>query len=412
VDLTPYARRSRVADEIVKELRVETGRLEGFEKISYQIDAGGPPVGRPVTIRVVGSDDKMRRALTDSLSAFMSKIDGVKDIDRNDKLGKQQVRLNIDYDRLSRLGLNVQDLAQSVRIAYDGELVTSIRYGDEDVDFRVILEKEARKDPRLLGNLLIPNSTGRLIPLQEVVALETGPGPSSYYHFDGERTTTVTADVEKDRVTPLEVAGAVLGNFDLDREWPGMRFVVGGEAEETAESFRSLFIAFAVAMIAIFFVLSLLFGSFTQPFLVMAAIPFGIISVVIAFALHGEPLGFLAMMGLIGLSGVVVNDSLVLVNHINELRRENPEETIITLTARGAANRLRAVTLTTITTVVGLLPLAYGIGGSDPFIAPMALALGYGLLFATPLTLLLIPCLYVVRTDIFRLFRWVFRRGG
>jgi multidrug efflux pump subunit AcrB len=411
VDLTPYAQRSRVADDIVRDLREKTDRLEGFDRISYQIDAGGPPVGRPVTIRVVGSDDDMRRALTDSLIAYISDIDGVKDIDRNDKLGKQQVLLDIDYERLSSLGLTVQDVAQSVRIAYDGELVTSIRYGDEDVDFRVLLEEEARKDLRLLGDLLVPNNTGRPIPLSQVVTLDVGPGPSSYYHFDRERTTTVTADVEKDKVTPLEVVGAALAHFDLDREWPGMRFVVGGEAEETAESFRSLFIAFIIAVIAIYFVLTLLFESFTQPIMVMFAIPFGIISVVIAFALHGEPLGFLAMMGLIGLTGVVVNDSLVLVNHINELRKAHPDESVVQIAAQGAADRLRAVTLTTITTVVGLLPLAYGIGGSDPFIAPMALALGYGLLFATPLTLLLIPCLYVVRTDVFFVFRWLFRMG-
>jgi multidrug efflux pump subunit AcrB len=410
VDLTPYAQRSRVADEIVRDLRSKTDRLEGFEQISYEIDAGGPPVGRPVTIRVVGSDDDMRRALTDSLIGFISAIDGVTDIDRNDRLGKQQVRLNIDYDRLSNLGLTVQDLAESVRIAYDGQLVTSIRYGAEDVDFRVILEPEARKDLRLLGDLLIPNSSGRMIPLREVVTLEVGPGPASYYHFDRERTTTVTADVKKDKVTPLEVVSAAVAHFDLDREWPGIRFVVGGEAEETAESFRSLLIAFVIAVIAIYFVLSLLFESFTQPFMVMVAIPFGVISVVIAFALHGEPFGFLAMMGLIGLSGVVVNDSLVLVNHINELRKTQPDESVVRLAAQGAADRLRAVTLTTITTVVGLLPLAYGIGGSDPFIAPMALALGYGLLFATPLTLMLIPCLYVVRTDAFAVLHWLFRR--
>jgi multidrug efflux pump subunit AcrB len=196
-----------------------------------------------------------------------------------------------------------------------------------------------------------------------------------------------------------------VGHFDLNRDWPGMRFVIGGEAEETASSFRSLFIAFGIAVIAIFFVLSLLFDSFTQPLMVMIAIPFGIVAVIIAFALHGEPLGFLALMGLVGLTGVVVNDSLVLVSHVNELRRQHPDKRVIEVVSIGTANRLRAVTMTTLTTVAGLLPLAYGIGGSDPFIAPMALALGYGLLFATPLSLVFVPSLYVVRDDIFRLIR-------
>jgi multidrug efflux pump subunit AcrB len=411
VDLTPYAQRDRVADEIVADLRRKTDTLKGFGNIYFNIDAGGPPVGRPVTIRVVGSDDPMRRQLTDSLIAYMGTLEGVQDIDRNDKSGKRQVELKIDYDRLSRLGLTVEDVAQTVRIAYDGDIVTSVRYGDEDVDYRVLFEEEARADPESLSDLLIANAQGRLIALRDVATLQIGPGPSSYYHYDRDRATTVTADVAKGTTTPLGVVQAAVGHFDLDRDWPGMRFVVGGEAEETAESFRSLFIAFIIAIVGVYFVLALLFNSFTQPVMVMIAIPFGIISVIIAFALHAEPLGFLAMMGLIGLSGVVVNDSLVLVNHINELHKTHPDRPILELAAQGAADRLRAIILTTITTVVGLLPLAYGIGGSDPFIAPMALALGYGLLFATPLTLVLIPCLYVVRTDLFRLFRWLFRRS-
>lgn len=189
-----------------------------------------------------------------------------------------------------------------------------------------------------------------------------------------------------------------------------MRLSIGGEAEETAKSFRSLFIAFIIAIVAIYFILMLLFNSATQPFMVMVAIPFGIIAVIIAFAVHGQSLGFLAMMGLVGLTGVVVNDSLVMVDHINQLRKQKPDEPILRVVAEGTANRLRAIIMTTLTTVVGLIPLAYGIGGSDPFIAPMALALGYGLLFATPLTLVLVPSLYVVRTDIFKLFRKIFRR--
>jgi multidrug efflux pump subunit AcrB len=189
-----------------------------------------------------------------------------------------------------------------------------------------------------------------------------------------------------------------------------MRFIVGGEAEETAESFRSLYIAFGIAVIAIFLVLMLLFNSVTQPFIVMVAIPLGIIGVIIAFALHGQPLSFLALMGLVGLSGVAVNDSLVMVNHINKLREERPAEPVLEVIARGAADRLRAIVMTTLTTAVGLIPLVYGIGGSDPFIAPMALALGYGLLFATPLTLAFVPCVYAVRVDLLSAVGRIFQR--
>ncbi|NIW39457.1 MAG: AcrB/AcrD/AcrF family protein [candidate division Zixibacteria bacterium] len=412
VNLSPYARRDRNAEQIVEELRDRTDRLEGFDKIFYNIEAGGPPVGMPITLRIVGSDDEMRRRLTDSIITYMQTIQGVKDIDRNDKLGKMQVELKPQYEKLSRLGLTVADIATTVRTAYDGDIATNVRYGEQDVDFRVIMEDDARESIDFLAELLIPNRTGRLIELGEVAEFSTSPGPGNYYHYNGERTTIVTSDLDKDLAAPLEVTNQIQDHFNLDQDWPGMRMVIGGESEETSKSFRSLFIAFAIAVIAIYFVLILLFDSVTQPLMVLVAIPFGIISVILAFALHAEPLGFLALMGLVGLTGVVVNDSLVMVNHINGLRRKSPEKPIIDIVSQGASDRLRAIIMTTLTTVVGLLPLAYGIGGSDPFIAPMALALGYGLLFATPLTLALVPSLYVIRTDIIKLFRRIFRRAA
>jgi multidrug efflux pump subunit AcrB len=132
----------------------------------------------------------------------------------------------------------------------------------------------------------------------------------------------------------------------------------------------------------------------------MIAIPFGIIGVIIAFGAHGEPFSFVALMGVVGLSGVVVNDSLVLVNHLNRLRREGNFENIRQLVSNGTANRLRPIIMTTLSTVVALLPLAYGLGGTALFMSPMALALGWGLVFATPLTLVLLPCLYVIGNDI------------
>jgi multidrug efflux pump subunit AcrB len=409
VNLTPFAERARIADEIVDQLRDGTDRLEGFDKIVYYIDAGGPPVGRPITFRVVGDDDEVRAALADSVVAFFASFNGVKDIDRDDKPGKDQVEIKIDYDKLARVGLTVADIAANVRFAYDGEIVTDVRYGDEDVDFRVQLQERARRDPAFLRELLVPNRQGRMIAIKDVARLETGPGPSNFYHFDGDRAITVTADVEKGVTTPLKATESALAHFDLNADWPGMEFVIGGEAEETQDSMASLARAFLVAVIGIYFVLILLFNSFTQPFLVMVAIPFGIMGVIVAFAFHGDDLGFLAMMGVVGLSGIVVNDSLVLVNHVNRLRRARPDASIKDLVSQGASDRLRAVLLTTVTTVVGVLPLAYGIGGSDPFIAPMALALGWGILFASPLTLGLVPCLYVIGEDMKRGFGFVFR---
>jgi multidrug efflux pump subunit AcrB len=405
VALTPYSERTRTADEIVEELRLKTDKLEGIEKIVFEVEGGGPPLGRPIDLRVVGSDDEKRKELADQVEQYLSTIDGVKDIGRDDKPGKQQIEIKINYDRLARLGLTVADVARNVRIAYDGEVVTSLRDGDEDVNFRVQLAEIAREDVSYLRNLSIPNQQGRLIKLREVARLETGPGPTAYQHFNGERVTGIVGDVDQDITTPLEVTSAVLEHFDMEEDWPGLKLLVGGEAEESERAVVNLSVTFIIAFLGIYFLLVLLFSSFTQPFLVIVAIPFGIVGVIIAFALHGEPIGFFALIGTIGLAGIVVNDSLVLVSHLNALRKQKPDATILDVVSEGTSNRLRAIILTSITTVCGLLPLAYGIGGMDVWMAPMALALGYGIVFATPLTLVLIPCLYVISNDIRKIFK-------
>lgn len=404
VALTPFANRDRTADEIVEGLRADTDKLEGFERINYKIDSGGPPVGRPIMIRIVGNNDTQRTALADEIFDFVRSLDGTKDVDRDDKEGKAQVEIKPDYEKLARIGISVADVARNVRIAYDGEVAGTVRYGDEDVDFRVIFQEEVRKDPEYLKELMLPNKQGNLTPLGLVAGFVDAPGPANINHFKGDRTTTITGDVDQDVTTPLLVSEAVREKFNVGRDYPGLQLIIGGEAQESQESLNELFIIMGIAILGVYFLLVLLFDSLWQPFMVMIAIPFGLLGVIVGFAVHSVPLSFLAMTGIIGLAGVVVNDSLVLVNHVNNLREEFPDRPMAELVAKGTSNRLRAVLLTTTSTVVGLMPLAYGIGGADPYMGPMALALGWGLLFATPLTLLLLPSLYLIGEDISRLF--------
>ena len=404
VKLTPYGTRDRSADEIVADIREKATAISGVQQTTFFIESGGPPVGKPVTIRVVGSDDALRTAFADSVFSYLESIDGVTDPDRDDKEGKEQIEISIRHDRLSRLGLSVADIARTVRTAYDGQVVTSVRYGEEEVDFRVMLQKFARKKLEYLQELSIPNKTGRLIPLKEVADFKQGSGPSIFHHYDGERSVTISADVQQDAITPIEVMQKVESHFAGTRDFPGVKLVFGGEAQESEESLRGLFVAFGIAAFGIYFLLILLFNSLTQPLLVMMSIPFAIIGVVIAFALHGEVFSFLGLLGVVGMAGVVVNDSLVLVNYLNELYKSGKNVDIPALVAKGTADRLRAILLTTVTTAAGLLPLAYGIGGTDASMMPMALALGWGLLLATPLTLVLIPCLYLIGFDLRNLF--------
>jgi multidrug efflux pump subunit AcrB len=264
----------------------------------------------------------------------------------------------------------------------------------------VLLEEGARVKEGYLNNLLVTNRRGKLIPLGKVASFKEGIGTKEIKHFDGERALTITGDVDKSITTPLKVMQIIEEKYKGNRDYPGVRIYVGGEAEETSESLKSLALTFTISAIAIYFLLIILFNSFLQPFYVMVAIPFGVVGVIISFAFHGEPLGFLAILGVVGLAGVVVNDSLVLVDHLNKLRTDHPEKGLIEIISQGSANRLRAIIITTVTTVAGLLPLAYGIGGLDPIMIPMALALGYGLVFSTVLVLILVPCVYMVGEEL------------
>ena len=410
VFLTPFATRERNADTIVEDLRQRGDSIAEIERLVFIIDSGGPPVGRPITIRVVGSDDQMRAELAREVNARLARQEGVKDIDRDDKKGKEQINVDIDFIRLADADLSVSDIARNVRLAFDGEVVTSVRYGDEDVDFRVLFEETARSSVDTLADLIIPNTRGDFIRLEEVAEFNIDAGPSNIYHFDNERAITITADVIKGVTTPLAATGKLIEGIDIDNDWPGMRLVVGGEAEESAESMGSLVVAFLAAAVGIYLLLLLLFDSTTQPIMVMIAIPFGLVGVIIAFALHQQSFGFLAMLGVVGLTGIVVNDSLILVNLVNRLKETHPEISPHDRIVDSAKTRLRPIVLTSITTVAGLLPMAYGLGGSDPFSAPMALAMGYGILFATPITLILIPCLLAVIDDLHAMTARLFNR--
>ena len=187
---------------------------------------------------------------------------------------------------------------------------------------------------------------------------------------------------------------------NLEAEFPGYTLNYSGQNKETMLSLFSLLRAFVIAVLIIFLILATLFKSLLQPFIVMLTIPFALIGVVFAFIIHFEPLSFLALLGLVGLCGIVVNDSIVLVDFINRLRRDNKNAPLIQIIKQAGQLRFRPVILTTITTVAGLGTVAYGIGGSDPFLKPMALAISWGLLFATFLTLIVIPCVYLISEDI------------
>lgn len=394
------------AGELV--LRVENGRMrilnKGYreiEKIEFKQAGGGPPVGAPVQIEVRGEDFAILREIAEIVKEKLYSINGVYDIRDNWEEGKEEFHVVIDERRASMAGISVSQIATTLQAAFEGRVATSIKKADEEIDIRVIFPENLREKLSSLNKVMIRNSIGNLVPITALAGFEKHPGVSLITHKDNRRTIYVKANINESKNSSVQVNTEIL---DLMRpvmqKYPEYNLVGGGEYEDTQESMQDLGTSALIALLSIAGILVLLFGNLRQPRVIMSAIPLGMVGVSIAFYLHKVSVqpdlvfSFLATMGVIGLTGVVVNDSIVLVDFINRLRRSgmNLHDAVV-----GAGIfRLRAVILTTVTTVFGLLPTAYGIGGNDPFLRPMALAMAWGLGFATVTTLVVIPVYYTV----------------
>jgi len=254
-----------------------------------------------------------------------------------------------------------------------------------------------------LGELLIATPTGEIIPLRDVAEVREERGYVEVRRFDGERAITVNASVDSDRTTAVEVNQALIATFaGIESMFPGYRLDFRGEFDQIQESFADLVQLFVIGVFLIYVILATQFKSFLQPVIILLAVPFGIIGAMIGLLAVGATLSMIAMFGIVALAGIVVNDSIVLIDFINRYRRNGSGRWRAIL--RGAGVRLRPILLTTITTVCGLIPMAIGLGGKSPIWMPLASTIIFGLTFATLLTLFVMPALYAITTDINALF--------
>ncbi len=416
ITLIPKSERSSTAQDIIAELRkaINVNRLPQFTKIKMSAARMGPPIGEAFNVKIIGNNEQSVDSVRAEIQAFLATIVGVKDIGSDQIEGKKELVLKFDYERLAELGLTVQDVASTVRTAYDGTIATSIQTTDERLDFRVKVDDSFQIDEGFLLQLLILSSQGRLIRLGDVASIESQEGKANINHHNGNRAVTVTANVDEEVIISSQVTSMVMDEFnDVPQRFPGIYLQVGGEAEETVMSLDDLTMAYAIAILLIYFILIVLFKSLSRPFVILLTVPFGIIGALLAFTAHGIPLTFMGIIGIIGLSGVVVNDSIVMVDFINKASSKQSASTakqMIAAITTGAKKRLRPVILTTVTTVAAVMPTVYGIGGSSQMIVPVVMAMAYGLLFATSLTLIFTPSLYMVDMDLRRVFGRIARR--
>ncbi len=380
--------------DVFKPLEGRLTNLE-FEKL-----AGGPPVGKPVAIEIKGDDFNTLQKIGLEYKDVLAKLPGVVDIGDDFNEGKDEIRVTVNESLASFAGVSVQSVSLAINTALQGAVSTKIKRADEEVDVRVRFPEQYRNSLSHLDDVYVNNLSGNLIPVSRLTDFTRSPGRASINHLDGKRLLTITANIDETMTTSRKVnTDAKVLAGDIIKKYPGYTVRFSGENKDTEESMASLGRAFGVGLIIIYMILASLFKSLTQPFIVMSAIPFAVIGVIFAFLLHGQPLSFLSFLGIIGLAGVVVNDSIVLVDCANQLKLENPNYKSYDLLMETGSIRLRAVILTTVTTVLGLLPTAYGIGGRDPFLVPMALAFGWGLAFATFITLIMVPVFYLTTYD-------------
>jgi multidrug efflux pump subunit AcrB len=419
VELREDSTGRRPTSEIIEELR-ERYRVPppGVESLDVTQPQAGP-AGRAIDIAVRGPDSRVLEELADELQQQLRGMAGVRDVHDDWEPGKREVRLRLT-DAGRSYGFDEALLASEMRAAFEGTRWASVRRGKDDVEVVVKLPEEAREERGMLERLWVGLPAGvdagaaaaaagvdpdrRRVPLGLVAELEERPGPSAISRDDGERSIRVMADVNKAEGNAREITAKILADWaDLPRERPGYSLEFKGEHQDNAESMAGLTRSLLVAVLVIYLILATFFRSLLQPLVIMLAIPFGALGMILGHWLMGRPLSFLSLMGFVALAGIVVNDSLILIQFVNLRRREGMD--LFAALRLAGRQRFRPILLTSITTMLGLSPLAMFATGQARFLQPMAITIFFGLAFSTVLILIVIPSVYAIVEDVVVLAR-------
>jgi len=390
--LRPQDVLARVADNLN-----EFARMNPRDVVALRIESEryGPPIGRPVEVRIQSEDFAVNKRIADEIKGYLATIPGVRAIDDNLKEGPREIRLEIDDERAGQYGLTFEDLARALRSANDGVVSSSFRSPSavEDDDIRVLLEPGQRDRILDLLEVEVRGGEDQLVRLADVANLDVTRGYLAYRRVDAKRAVTVFADVDDDLATSISVNLDLEAQFaDIVSRYPEVDLVYGGEYQESNESIASTVAAFPVALLLIYMLLATLFRSYSQPFIVLTSVPLGFAGIIFGVGIMDYKISFNLLYAAVGLAGVVVNDALVLVDFINRARRDGMP--MLEAVSQAGVQRLRPVILTTMTTVVALLPMALGLQGSSKSYGPFASSIAFGLLFAMIGTLFVIPLSY------------------
>ncbi|SER81722.1 Multidrug efflux pump subunit AcrB [Vreelandella subterranea] len=392
LEIAPESLEDWPPSRVAREWRALTGDLLGAQSVRFASDAGGPGSGAALSLRLSHPDTQVLEEAANQLADSLSNY-GLIDIDSGLGDGKPQLEMRLSSEGRS-LGLTGSDLAQALRGTLQGATALEQFVGRSEVSVEVRLPEENRNSLNELYRLPVRTPDGLSVPLSRVADIALGQASSGLERINGRRVITVTADAEDDLPINQVLATLQTDVFpDLEANWPGLEVTLGGRQQDTADNLAALRTAMWLMIAALYALLAIPFKSYLQPLLVMAAIPFGIVGAIGGHMLMGFGLSIISLLGMLALSGVVINDALVLIDYANRKRREGmaAREAIVA----AATRRLRPIMMTTLTTFLGLAPMILETSRQARFMIPMAISLGFGMLFATLILLILVPCLYL-----------------
>ena len=395
--MKPPDEREMSAQEVIELWRDQIGDIPGVDQITFEAERGPGGYRQDITVDLSHADIAMLEAASEAFVARMKAFDATRDVSDNYNRGKAQ----IDFVLLPegrKLGLTAAEVGQQVRDAFFGALAVRQLRGTNEVEVRIKLPEAQRESLYHLEDFLVRTPEGLEVPLLDVVEVREGEAFTSINRRDGRRVVSVGMDAQ-----PANAVGRVLEAIntevlpELQADFPGLTYSFEGSQADMRESVQSLWGGFLLALLVIYGLLAVAFNSYVQPLIVMGAIPFGLVGGVIGHILLGYDLSLVSLMGVIALAGVVLNGSLIMVDYAN---RNRAGATAFDAVTAAGIRRFRPIVLTTLTTFGGLMPIILETSRQAYQLIPMAISLGFGIVFATAIILVLVPCLYLILEDI------------
>ncbi|UCH47020.1 MAG: efflux RND transporter permease subunit [Betaproteobacteria bacterium] len=393
VSLNPREGELRGVDEVIAAMRDDVASNNGDAVVTFTRISGGPPLTKPVSVKVRGDEFGELRKATDYLAGYLSTIEGVSDITDDDSPGRDQLTLRLNLEALQQSGLNAATVARTIRLYVDGEVVTFMQDQGEKVEVRVRAEPQAMTGLDQLLDQPVPLPDGGQVAMRELVRIQTGPSKESIRHYNFRRTITLEADIDRELLNEVQVNDMIKDEWEKVRlEFPNVTLDFSGALDDIQESLDAMLLLFIFGIGLIYLIIGTQFRSYLQPLMILVTVPLAFTGVVVGLLITGNPMSLYTMYGVVALTGIAVNSAIVLIDAAN--RRLRAGMSVLHAIVYAARRRVVPILITSFTTVAGLFSLATGLGGESLLWGPVASSIMWGLAVGTVMTLFVIPLIY------------------